>query len=206
MLSACQTTSSSAVFSDQCDAPCWRGIEPGETKFQDAVNLVKKFSDLDSEDIGISGPWNIFSDFIDFNLTNGENIRIYAIDDVVTLIDFYTPIGVTFQECIKVFGDPAYVVQYPKLGAGSSFFPSDARHIWFSAIDPKKGIVLTYDTENSFDLKESTTISNMSYFDIELFDNLYKNNLLINFDPLKEIPQSQLHAWKGYGDIRTLYP
>ena len=98
MLSSCQPVQS-AAFSDQCAAPCWRNIKPGETHFQDAIALIKKFPDIDTKDVGISGPWNIFSDFIAFNLTNGDDIRVYAIDNIVALITFHNPTGITFEKC-----------------------------------------------------------------------------------------------------------
>ena len=196
-----------AVFSEQCAAPCWRNIKPGETHFQDAVDLIKKFPDLDFKNMAIGYPGNIFSDGIVFRLINGDEIRIYAIDSIVALIDYYSVKGITFQECIKVFGEPEFAVQYSKLGPGGlPFAPSSSQHIWFTALSTSRGTALTYETENSFDLNTGTEISIFSYFDIELFDELYKSNILISFDPLEEVPQDKLHAWKGYGDIRELYP
>jgi hypothetical protein len=205
MLSACQSFPT-AMFSDQCTAPCWRLIAPGETKFQDAVDLIKKFPDLDARDVGISGPWNIFSDFIGFHLTNGEHFRIYAIDGIVALIENDNPTGITFEKCIKQFGEPEYATQFSVLGAGSPFFPSDAQHILFYTLSPKKGVAFGYDTKHSFDLKANTKISDLSYFDVKLYDELYQNNFILGFDPFREISQDKLHVWNGYGDIRSLYP
>jgi hypothetical protein len=208
ILSACQTSSSS-VFSAQCAAPCWRQIAPGQTKFHDAIDLIDKFQDLSPNDMAVwkpGQPDNIFSDILSFHLTNGEHFTIYAIDGIVALMENDNPTGITFEKCIKQFGEPEYATQFSVLGAGSPFFPSDAEHILFYTLSPKKGVVFGYDTQHSFDLKANTKISELSYFDVKLYDELYQNNFILGFDPFREIPQDKLHAWKGYGDIRSLYP
>ncbi|MBP6178444.1 MAG: hypothetical protein KA473_09110 [Anaerolineales bacterium] len=205
-VSSCQSIRP-AVFSEQCSAPCWRNIKPGETQFQDAVDLIKRFPDLNPKDIGIGHPGNIFSDGVVFRLTNGDEIRIYAVDNIVALIDYYSPNGVAIEECIKVFGEPEFAVQYSKLSSGGlPVVPSSSQYIWFTAINPSQGTAITYETANSFDLDAGTKISIFSYFDVGSFDELYKSNVLISFDPLGEVPQDKLHVWKGYGDIRILYP
>ena len=69
------------------------------------------------------------------------------INNTVVLITFYTPQGITFQKCVEEFGTPDYVAQWSILGSGFPL-PTDAIHIWFSAIGPRKGIVFSYDTTN----------------------------------------------------------
>jgi hypothetical protein len=209
LLSACQTKQS-AVFSSQCSAPCWRNIEPGKTSMQDAMTLVKNFHDVDANTIATAGgPWYIFSNYIEFGLSSGEKVNIFMLDNVVAQIYFSIPKGsITFGMCVEVFGSPEYAMQVPVLGSGGTIFPSDAPHIWFDAISPSRGVVYGYDTFNAwtgptFNLTSDTKVVELEFFDPQKYHQLLPN--LISLDPPSEIENS-LHPWKGYGDIRALYP
>ena len=81
----------------------------------------------------------------------------------------------------------------------------DGPILWFSAISPKRGVVFGYDTQDSFDLTANTEISYIRYFDVKLYNELYQNNFILGVGPLR-IPQDKLHVWKGYGNIKKLYP
>lgn len=210
MLSACQSQPPSAVLSDQCRAPCWRQITPGETDFPDAVTLIKKFQDLDARSVGlVDQPRGIFSGHIAFRLTNGEDVSIWAIDSTVVLINFsHTSEGslaLSFGDCIKELGEPTYAIQYSRAGPDYNPF-SEPNHYWFAVISPNSGFVFGYDTHNDFEVSDNTQVSYLSYFGVESFDELYQNGFLINFASSEEIPQNRLYKWKGYGDIRKLYP
>jgi hypothetical protein len=207
ILSSCKSNSKTVVFFGQCVFPCWRGIDPGETHFQDALNMIKKFPDYDSKRTSVSDAWNIFSNFIDFELKTGENIRVYAIDDVVVLITFYNPRGITFEDCINNFGSPMYAAQYAKLGAGPIYLPmSEGKHVWFAALNPQQGVVFSYDTYGNFELKPKATISEISFFDTRLYEKLFENAFIIRFDPANNFMQEKLYVWKDYGNINELYP
>jgi len=210
LLTACRSTQS-PVFSDQCAAPCWRQIEPGKTDSSGALSTIKSFSDIDLRRISISGPWNIFSGFIHFELTSGETIRIYMIDGFVVLIDFYNPKGITFGDCVDEFGFPEYVAQSSTLGPGLPILPaSDAEHIWLNALSPSKGIVYSYDMYNvwfgsNFNLAQNTIISSIRFFDPKQYEKLLENGFLISNDTGGLSP-GNLYQWNGYGNINELYP
>jgi len=196
LLSSCKSNSKTVVFSDQCAIPCWRGINPGETHFQDAVNTVKKFPDYDSKYAGISGKWNIFSGFIDFDLKTGENIRVYAIDDVVALIAFYNPQGITFKNFAEEIGDPKYAARSTAMGRGPLW--SEGPHVWLTAIYPQKGVVFNYDTTVNLQLTPNRTAVFINFFDINQYEKLLNDYFFEE--------RFELYDWKGYGNINELYP
>ncbi len=199
------------IFSEQCSAPCWRNLEPGKTNSAEALKAIKGYSDIKLDNISISGPWNIFSNFIDFNLVTDEKVQVYMIDDVVSLIMVSNLKGINFRNCIAKLGDPKYAAISSSLGPGLPIIPaSDANHIWFSAIYPSTGIVLSHDTYNvwlgeNLKLAKTTFISQASIYDPKKFTLLLQKGFLIPSDSNGN-SQNNLVAWKGYGDINLLYP
>ena len=179
ILVSCHTRQS-AVFSGQCNAPCWRQLQPGKTSMQDAMKLIQGFRDVDSKTIGTAGmPYFIFSDFIKFNLSSGESVKVYIFNDEVALISFTIPGGlITFGKCVEKFGFPDYAMQIPVMGPGLPILPaSDATHIWFYAISPSRGVVYDYDiynmwTDTTFNLTPETTIAELDFFDPQKYDEL----------------------------------
>ena len=141
LFSSSCTVTQPPVFSDDCSAPCWRKIEPGKTTLEEALAIVGNMTDVDKETVGTASTNRyIFSGYIDFYLKTGENVNIYLLDDVVSVIEFDRQKGIaTFGNCIGEFGDPDFVILTNRLGPGGfPFLPTSAMHTWFYALNPKK--------------------------------------------------------------------
>ena len=211
LLSACQSAHSS-VFSDECGPPCWRGIRPGSTHMQEALDVAGRFPDLGESGIETTrGSWYIFSRYMEFKLRSGETVDIYMIDDVVALIIFFKPKGIaTLGSCAAAFGSPDYAAESTVLGPGLPFLPaSDRYHTWFYGIYPSRGIVFGYDSSSAWfgedlSLHSNTIISDIRFFDVKEYNELLRGGFLIYAE--HGFSQDKLHPWKGYGDIHKLYP
>ncbi len=204
-LSACQT-SESVIFSNLCAAPCWRNIEPGKTTSSEALEMIRKFRDINSASIGVSGPWSIFSGFVQFTLQTGETIRVYSINDKASLITIYNLNGkLSFGKYVEELGMPEYATQTSVLGPGSPIIPaSDAVHIWLFALNPKRGTVFGADVTD-LDLTTETRVSYVRYFDPDVYLELLDNGFLVLTDS-GHFSEDKLQIWKGYGNISKLYP
>ncbi len=212
LLSACQFDNS-AVFSDECTPPCWRQIEPGETRTTEVKKKVEGFTDVVKESIiVVDKPWYIFSGYIDFSLTTGEEVKVYLLDGVVAMIDFTNQEGIaSFEKCIEKFGSPKYALQSKVIGPGLLILPtSNTYHTWFYVLDPQRGIVFGYDTFSVFgdDLKiaPDTLVSVITFFDVNHLEDLIKTDGLIVGDNEDNLAQEKLSPWVGYGNIDELYP
>jgi hypothetical protein len=206
-LEGCQPKKS-AVFTNNCVAPCWRQITPGQTNRDSAVNIVDQFGDIDKVGVTkLQDGWNIFSYILSFGLISGEKVEIYVIDDIVARISFSKSDGIaSFSECIDAFGDPEYIARSSILGAGPFFLPaSSAYHSWMFALSPKKGIVFGYDSYSTNpDLGQKTEISDIQFFDVQKYDQLLENGFLVYSE--NGFSKNKLQTWKGYGNINELYP
>ena len=157
-------------------------------------------------------PRGIFSNYVVFKLTSGENVSVWAIDDTVVLIEFAydltgDPIGITFGECIKELGDPELAVQYEVFGDKILYIiPVDGSSTEFSVISPSNGFLFDTNTGHKSDINANTKISSLSYFDVKSYDKLYSANRLMYFDLSSGAQQPKLWEWQGYGNIDVLYP
>ncbi|MBN2258030.1 MAG: hypothetical protein JW704_09420 [Anaerolineaceae bacterium] len=205
------TVRQSVVSTAKCTAPCWEGISPGYTSYEDSLLILQNLENVDNSSVIPSGPWSIFTNGISFQLYSGETAGISIIDDTVIMVSFRKPGGIlSISECIQRFGTPSFIKQSHVLGPG---FPlvlgSDAEHPWLYAVYPSEGISLGYDmyrvwTGPNYSLEPDTQINEIQYFDPKQYDLLLENGMIIN--SLSDIRQSDLYPWKGYGNVNDLYP
>jgi hypothetical protein len=173
--------------------------------------LVKDFPDVDIQSIEtIAGSWYIFNNYMTFKLRTNEVVRIYMLNDVVTMIDLSNPRGISSLETyITAFGTPQYAAESRIVGPGIPILPSDDVHTWFFGLAPSKGIAFGHDTLNvwfgpNYDLGPHTMISDIRFFNPKNYDELLENGFLV--DTASRSFSGRLYPWKGFGDIRQLYP
>ncbi len=210
LLSSCKNNHSSTIYS-LCSAPCWRDVKPGVTFFGEALSLIKSFPDVSYQSISISDTWNIFNRFVFFELTSGEVVRIFSIDDTVVLIDFENiHERQTLMDFTHEYGNPTYIYHAMNLGPGFPLLPaSDAYHSWIYAIYPSKGISFSMDLYDVWlgpieTISGTLKITGIQYYDINKYDILLENGFIII--PVPNFTNSDYYPWKGFGDVNDLYP
>ncbi len=99
---------------EKCDAPCWRGITPGETKWSDALVILQDQTDLDdpqTQAIPDSGSAVGAS----WQPTGGEACCQIISEDGKTVSSIFLQIApdVTVKQLIAARGEPEYVLGTP---------------------------------------------------------------------------------------------
>jgi len=99
---------------DKCDAPCWRGITPGETKWSDALVTLQDQTDLDdptAQPIPDSGAAVGAS----WQPTGGESCCQIISEDGKTVSSIFLQIApdITLKQVIAARGEPEYVLGTP---------------------------------------------------------------------------------------------
>jgi hypothetical protein len=100
----------SLLTGEPCEAPCWRGITPGETAWRDALDILEVESDLtldpvqdapDSEAIGVQ-----------WKETEGELCCLMISEDgeTVTAISLQTAPDLTVGEVFEIHEEPTYAL------------------------------------------------------------------------------------------------
>lgn len=100
--------------SENCDAPCWRGIIPGETKWSDALVTLQDQPDLDEPQ---SQPIPESGDAIgaSWQPTGGESCCQVISEDGKTISSIFLQIApdITLKQLIAERGEPEYVLGTP---------------------------------------------------------------------------------------------
>lgn len=100
----------SVVSLDPCGPPCWRGITPGETNWDDAITIVEDATDInelqiqaDEESERIAAAWNA---------AEGELCCQMFTDDgeTISFLIIQTTPDTTLGEVIEQHGDPDYAI------------------------------------------------------------------------------------------------
>lgn len=168
----------SLITGDPCEAPCWRGIIPGETDWNDALDIIEDsddFTELTTEtvenDTIIRAVWQQGED--------GESCcQMFSSEDgeIVNIIFLQRAPVMVLSEVIEVWGDPDYVV-------GVEFSADQAIMNLFYVDVPMVLYVFLPGTEEG-ELTE----------DSEIIGTLY-----ITPDDINEILETNnLHVWEGY--------
>lgn len=210
LLTSCESEISK-ILSNPCQAPCWRNIEPGKTTLKESETIIRGFTDIKGSDIGYGGENGIFNGSTLFELNNGITIRVSYINDIVALIRFMKPKGITtFEKCVHEFGVPKYIGKSFRYGPGLPIGATSDIHPWVFVIVPENGVVFSYDSYKFFSddqiLSSSTKISTITFYDVNLFSQLLENGEIIRTDGAERLSEDDLYEWNGYGDIEELYP
>ncbi len=168
----------SLVSGEPCEAPCWRGITPGETTWSDALTILE--DDTTIENLNTQTDDNSNAALAEWNQKGGSACCQMFSDDgeTVSVLLLRVAPTMTLGDVIDRYGEPTYVV-------GSPFTDDQAA---LNIIYPERDMVIYV-----FSAGATGTISETS----EVFATLYvvpsQMELLIN--------TTSLHAWEGYGSF-----
>jgi hypothetical protein len=99
---------------EKCDAPCWRGITPGETKWSDALVILQDQADLDDPQTqAIPDAGNAVA--ASWQPTGGESCCQASSEDgnIVSSIFLQIAPDLTVKQLIDARGEPDYVLGTP---------------------------------------------------------------------------------------------
>ncbi len=169
------------ITGDPCEAPCFRGITPGETVWRDALTIIE--DDASFENIQSQEDENTDAIGAIWNVRGGpECCQMVAEDgETVNLLFIRTRPNMTLEEVIDVHGDPSYAVGTPV---------TDDQAIVNLVYPDVPMIVLAFSAgPETGEVSQDSEIIGMLYTtpdDMNLF-----------------MQTNSLHAWEGYDSFNT---
>jgi hypothetical protein len=163
------------ITDSDCSAPCWRGITPGETSWNDALTILE--DDATLENVNVQEDDQSPAKQADFQQKGGASCCVVNTNDgeVVNVIFLRVAPTVTMGELLEAQGDPTYLV-------GSQYTDDQAV---MNLIYPDKSLVAyAFVPGTSGALSDSSEIVGILYLTPSDMDLLVKT--------------SSLHAWDGY--------
>jgi protein-disulfide isomerase len=167
------------VSGDPCGAPCWRGITPGETPWEDAIAIIE-------DDEGISDlqtQTDTMSDLVaaQFRQVDGDICCQMFADDGLTVSFMFLQTAplMTMGEVVEVHGIPEYVV----------IEALTARQGYFNLFYPEVPMmVYSFVAGEQGELSESSEIIGFAYMTFEVMDTVLASGPM-------------LRLWDGYGSF-----
>ena len=164
------------ITGEPCEAPCWRGITPGETAWRNALTIVE--DDAELENLQLQEDENSDAAVAEWNQRGGSACcQMYTEDgESVDVLFLRVAPQMTLGEVFAEQGEPAYAV-------GSPY--SDDQSV-MNLVYPDKAMVLyTFVAGEEASLSEASEVIGLLYMAPEDMELL--------------IQTSNLHEWDGYG-------
>lgn len=160
----------SLVDPDACEAPCWRDITPGETTFDEALELLEAMDDVGELAVQDAGEVR----FVTFGETPCCQI-VSEQDNIVTIMQINTAPLMQIGEVLERYGEPVYVD-----GA-----PFTSRQIIFNFYFPDYSFVAFVFAESMDEVPtDESIIIGAVYLEPSVFEDI--------------LQASSLYAWDGY--------
>lgn len=168
----------SLISGEPCEAPCWRGITPGETSWSDALTILE--DDATIENLQTQTDDNTNAALATWNQKGGaECCQMFSDDgEVVSVLLLRVAPATTLGQVIEKYGEPVYVV-------GSKFTDDQAA---LNIIYPEQNMVIyVFAAGTTGALSESSEVFALLYVVPSQMELL--------------IQTSELHTWSGYSSF-----
>jgi len=204
----CISQESPVLHDTSCEPPCWHEIEPGITNQQELIDILINDPMVDPKTISSHGEqWKGFNDIVYFHLKSGEEVRVYLLEDKVSMISFYDNLRLSFGQTIDQFGEPKKIIVFNMYGP--AFLFGEALHTIVHAIEPEKGISYEGDftgisIEKPFKISPSTKIDEFEFFDPDSYLQLLEQGMFSDVGLEGSRTLELVQEWKGYGEYKSI--
>lgn len=182
-----------------CPLPCWYTIEPGKTRDQDVISIIKNIPHIKKETIERRGDGTqfLFPDNYFWRFMDGSEGRISITHNMVFEIEF-TQIKLPLEKFIERYGTPDEVIITP--------YYIKKRNIFL--LYSNKGGVLLYRKQESSDqrvvIHNSDIIEEINFFSVENFQETL--SLFFSQYTYPRSHASIIQMWRGFGEYQVIPP
>lgn len=171
----------SLITGQPCASPCWRGITPGETLWDDAIKVIE--SDTAFSNLQVENAEDSAAKGAGWQPTDGEPCcQLFSEDGrIVDSILLRVAPDVRFGEVVKKFGEPDYLI-------GTEVAADQAvMNVFY--LDPPMLLYIFVAGAEAGALSESSEVIGILYLKPNIMQQLVDAN--------------NLHGWLGYQSYRT---
>lgn len=166
---------SSFLTGEPCGPPCWNGIIPGETSWNDALNIVEDDESLENLETRSSDDTDVIGAI--WSPVDGDSCcQMYTEDgETVDIVILQTTPANTLGEAIEQFGEPTYVI-------GETL--NDDQGVFTLFYPDQQTLLYVFVAGESGALSETSELIGFAYFSENRMELLTLTN--------------DLHEWEGY--------
>jgi hypothetical protein len=189
----------SALLSDEkCAPPCWNGINPGETKTWDAIEILLNTPNVTSvHEIGSERERAI--QWLFHHPIKESGGYLYPVDSLVVAMSFQTYDSFSLTEVFDLLGEPnEFWLRYKK---------SEYRQ-WIEVVFvyPMEGYVVRADVDLPvnvdmaiIEITPDSPVTRVIYFDSDFYQQLIDSRVFFRED--RDTIEERLQLWNGYGEV-----
>jgi hypothetical protein len=188
------------LTSNQCNPPCWYGITPGHSTTAHVYAVLDNFRDVDKN--SILGEYNrsekLIKVFWYFQRPAEDQMGSVNIEnDRVTAINISTVNSLTLGELFSKVGEPE------EYWTGVGQRDGGERFLDIVLLAPTRGYAAELvrdigDGSNQVEIKASTPVFRVTYFSLDMYEELLETRILIDKPASSRTP---LQEWAGYGSL-----
>ncbi|MFW5709050.1 MAG: hypothetical protein ACOCX5_02400 [Chloroflexota bacterium] len=170
----------SLITEDPCGPPCWRGITPGETSWNDALDIIEQ--DLALEDLQTRANEETGQIGASWAQVDGDNCcQMFTQDGTtVSLLVAQTTPELTFDQIVDEYGQPSYII-------GDTVTSDQALVSVYYPDVPM--LIYLFVAGESGEINGSNPVVGFAYMTGDLMELL--------------LSTSELHTWEGYGTFAS---
>jgi len=191
------------VFVDNqtCNPPCWQGLEPGVTNFEETEAILKSIEFINADIVIEEFEEYQFKRRINFHSEDGKwSGWAYFDNDILYKIGFGGELSANFVTVSENIISPTSVIVMRDHRGGLLFYVIELdTGIMFTAGYGKTTLLAS----NRID--PETPVVGLSYFDPTKADELYLDHLLLPYFIDVNPWTDSIQPWLGYGTITDRY-
>lgn len=195
IISSCSFRQNSTLIDNPCEVPCWQGIIPGETDYDESFDLLNRFLPLKITDT--ANYRNLSAEDVNeikFSLRNQRETAglIKFINGKVKFIQISSK-NWTASEIVKTFGEPdSYTSSLVQL-------ESKYRSVMLFY---KNGIVVTIQPDSYNKETNNSIITEHSKVSVITFFKKYSDYSALG-EYTEGVFLDDIHPWVGFGELDT---
>jgi hypothetical protein len=190
MISACVNKPFFAIVDSPCSPPCWQNIIPGETTYEEMIQIVDKLPSV-SKNGSMGNYRKPYSEIYAITFSDWQTAYIYIIEENVVAIIISDNLNITVKEALSMYGEPESMYIH-------RFQTGDIIGLQYNLLYPDIGLILSVHDEGlaigPITIDPDDYIYEIYYLIPEEFVT-FMNGFEIFNDPLVDF---EFLSWEGY--------
>ncbi|HZU87177.1 MAG TPA: hypothetical protein VFF78_06815 [Anaerolineaceae bacterium] len=205
LLGGCASAQSSLLLEDtNCAPPCWRGITPGQTSKEEALQILTAMDEVKPDSVIVAPLSERYPESISATFREAKEriVVLYLRQGKVAALAFWGESG-TAAQAVDFFGLPEVVV--------AVFGQAEPPYLVYSYLYPGRGIRFGYRQDNTAcaaqaELRRDAVLGAVIYFDPGEFSALLSEGELGLGIRKLETLAARAVPWTGFGWIEAFSP
>lgn len=189
------------VENQTCTPPCWQGITPGISTYEETRQILGELEFLDPELLEDEFEGNQFGKRLTFHPPDWKWTGMAFFEgEKLAMLEFGGELYANFENVSESIAPPTSVIVLRDFRGGILFYVIEQS---MGVLYVTGGATVKLHSTNRID--PDTPITGIRYFDPAQVEDLYRNRKLLVYHPEGDHWSDSIQPWLGYGTITDRY-